>query len=409
MLPTSALDYALPEELIATRPAQPRDSARLLVVSRSRPDLLEHRAFRDLAGLLAPGDLLVVNATRVMPARFLCVRADSSGRGEGLYIGPAPHAASDGALMWQVLLKLRRTSEGARVRLLTAEGTPGDVELELTMPHPDSGWIVRVHASEPVTIGGSDDARTRLVLDRVGLTPVPPYILSARKRASTRVDDDDDRREYQTVFAHDAEGASAQRETPRGSIAAPTAGLHFTPELLQRLSARGVLRLEVMLDVGLGTFKPVEAEHVEQHAMHAEFCCVPPATARAIAELRADDGRARDSAATAARQQLIAVGTTAARTLESFATIDELLRLGPPGKHTRLLITPGFSWQHCDGLITNFHLPRTTLLAMVASRLQPDGEPDLRAGVERMQAIYRIAVQERYRFYSFGDAMLILP
>jgi S-adenosylmethionine:tRNA ribosyltransferase-isomerase len=226
------------------------------------------------------------------------------------------------------------------------------------------------------------------LLERVGLTPLPPYILAARRHQEVEVADEEDRAGYQTVYSR---GAGAGDE--RGSVAAPTAGLHFTPELLARLEAMGVERAAVTLEVGLGTFKPVEAEFVEDHAMHAEWCVVPRETARAISRARGRGGR------------VIAVGTTSARVLESFASVEEMLERGEAGVSTRILITPGYRFRNVDGLMTNFHLPRSTLMAMVAAFVERDGAGD---GVARLRGVYREALERGYRFYSYGDAMIVL-
>lgn len=409
MLATADLDFPLPDELIARSPAEPRDSARLLVVRRSAPDVLEDRVFRELdeilrpiapspdAGASPPEDLLVLNATRVLPARFLGVRTDTGGHAEGLYLGPAagePHAAPAHAARhesWLCLIKMRRAKPGVRVELLAHDGSRCGVELELVKRASDDGvWLAM-----PRSTLSSEDIASGILLERIGLTPIPPYILASRKAHDERADDRRDRADYQTVYAVGVAEDQARAGGLHGSVAAPTAGLHFTQDLLSRLEARAVRRTQVMLDVGMGTFKPVETEFVEHHPMHAEFCCVPPEAIRAITTTRERGGR------------VIAVGTTAARTLESFDDRHDLELRGPTEHHTRLLITPGWRWRFVDGLITNFHLPRTTLLAMVAAMLHVEGE-DPRTSVERLRAIYAHAVREKYRFYSFGDAMVIL-
>jgi S-adenosylmethionine:tRNA ribosyltransferase-isomerase len=411
MLRTDDLDYALPEDLIATRPAEPRDSARLLVVSRTDPSRLEDRVVRELPEVLRPPsargtmppDLMVVNATRVLPARFLGVRDDTGGHAEGLYVQPAPeeHPAARSGPLWIVLLKMRRARQGALIRLSDRHGRDSGVRLRLIervgqaggvhagggeVGGADGGWIVLVESEKLALTPGltADD-----LLEWIGLTPVPPYILAARRRGHEDVADDADRKAYQTVYATD------KGERPgRGSVAAPTAGLHFTPALLERLGDAGVRRAEVTLDVGLGTFKPVETEFVEQHPMHTEWCGVPTSTAAEIASVRRAGGR------------IIAVGTTAARTLESFESTDEML--GVQSRDTSVLITPGYRFRHVDAMVTNFHLPRSTLLAMVSALFVADGA-DPMSGVDRLKAIYAHALSKRYRFYSYGDAMLILP
>lgn len=391
MLRTDDLDYHLPPDRIATQPASPRDAARLMVLRRSEPDFIRHRHIRDLPDILRAGDTLIVNRTRVLPARLRGVRTDTGGRAEGLFVHELPCADPDAALSWQVLLKLRRAKPGVTVRLDRSDGAPSPIHLRLVerlgaeSGDHAAGWRVTVHGAPP-------GATTPRLLEQVGLTPLPPYILAARRKHDECGDDTRDRAEYQTVYA-------ASHLQGQGSIAAPTAGLHFTPELLETLNSRGIGRAEVELAVGMGTFKPVETEYVEQHAMHSEWCTVPRSTAELIqrtlaAALTPDAGR------------LIAIGTTTARTLESFASPAEML--ATPSVSTRLLITPGHGFRHFHGLLTNFHLPRSTLLAMVAAFLDDDDRVRGQ-GLARILAAYRTAVDMGYRFYSFGDAMIILP
>ncbi len=389
MLRTADLDYDLPPDRIATRPVEPRDAARLMVVHRANPDEPRHHHIRDLPTLLAPGDLLVVNRSRVIPARFLGRRLDTGGRVEGLYVDSTP----DGH--WRIMLKARRFREGAPIELLNRDAQPSGIQLTLLRRDAEDTTLWHV------TAGEGDSRHTALdVLERIGLTPLPPYIRARRKTEHADVDDADDRARYQTVYAAEA-----------GSVAAPTAGLHFTRELLDRLAGAGVGRADVTLHVGLGTFKPVETEFIEQHPMHAEWCSMPEATAIAIREGRGRGGR------------VIAVGTTAARTLESLAlgAADHAkTRHGvaghpeaghpeaghpeaghPEATQTRLLITPGHQWRSTDALLTNFHLPRSTLMAMVAAKLP--------GGAAQLTRLYAHAIDRGYRFYSYGDAMLILP
>jgi len=361
VLATSELHYHLPPELIATTPAEPRDSARLMVVSRSDASRLDLARVSDLPGLLRAGDLLVVNRTRVLPARLLGRKLGTGGLAPGLFVS-APERDR-----WVVMLKGARMRAGTEIELLTPGGAPSGILLRLG-DRADEGWVVEVTG---LALGESAGE----ALQRAGATPLPPYILKARRDAGLNLDEQRDRDWYQTVYADAARA---------GSVAAPTAGLHFTPALLENLVAMGVGRAEVTLHVGLGTFRPVESEHVEEHPIHAEHAEIPAETLRAIGATRETGGR------------VIAVGTTTARALES----------APKGAQsfcgdTRLLITPGHSWRHLDGLMTNFHLPQSTLLAMVAA-LFPEG-------AARVRALYDIAVRERMRFYSYGDAMLILP
>ena len=336
------LQYNLPPELIAQQPAAPRDASRLMVVDRGSAHI-EHRVFHDIGDYLERGDCLVVNDTRVIPARFHC-RRESGGRIEVLFLT----RESDS---WQVLLKPSgRLHVGERIRCESA-----DVEIELIERGERGEWKVRPRPEvQPLDF-----------LARVGQTPLPPYI----QRSSGPSAADDER--YQTVYA-----------AQPGAVAAPTAGLHFTPELLRALSVRGVRRAEVTLHVGLGTFAPLEVDDLRQHRMHFERLSVSAAAADAIALTRRD-GR-----------NTIAVGTTVVRVLESFGDAP----VAPRDGGTDIFIYPPFAFRHTNRLITNFHLPGSTLLALVSAF----------AGVELMRAAYEQAIERRYRFYSFGDAMLIL-
>ncbi len=446
MLKTADLDYDLPESLIATAPAEPRDAARLLVVSRSDPSRLDHHIVRDLPDLLAPRDLLILNTTRVVPARLIGRRADTGGRVEGLYLDeahtylatpshtPSSHTLpplSPNHLHWAVLLQGKRMKPGIDIileldpepeahtsatdptpDLNPRQGPDSGVRLHLLAPlgpEDRGGWIASVHHTSKLAI---NQATTDAILDRVGRTPLPPYILKAREREQAErhqptTTEAYDRARYQTVYAAPSTAPSptpsntapsnhaAAASTPGASVAAPTAGLHLTPELLAALAARGVQRADVTLHVGSGTFRPVETEFIEHHRMHTERCAMSPATRRAIETARASSAR------------VICVGTTSARTIESFARLSPNdAATQPPITNsdtlaTDILITPGYPWRWTDGLLTNFHLPRSTLLAMVAS-LFPEGVP-------RLMQIYQHALKERFRFYSYGDAMLILP
>jgi len=359
MMRTDELDYDLPEGRIARTPMADRESARLLVVSRSYPGRLEHRTVRELPEILSPADILVFNTTRVIPARFQGTNLVTGGRVRGLYLG-----AADEPGCWRVLLKMRRHRPGLRIEIHHPDRPSERIELELVERDSDDGqWIVRV-------VGGlSDEA----ALERVGLPPLPPYILAARQRAGEAVDQPEDTRRYQTVYAHD-----------RGSVAAPTAGLHFTAELLERLRSAGVGHEQVMLHVGRGTFLPVETDLLEDHPMHSERCAIDQPTLDRLVSARREGRR------------VIPVGSTSCRAIESFAG------LGSAGSiETDILISPGYGWRLTDGLMTNFHQPRSTLLAMVAA-LFPDG-------MDRLREIYDVALAEGYRFLSFGDAMLVLP
>ena len=376
----SDLDFFLPQGLIAQVPIEPRDSARLLHVSRST-GLLAHRSVRDLPDLLRPGDLLVFNDTRVLRARLHGRRA-GGGKAEALLL--KEHAPN----LWECLLK-----PSARLRtgaVLTF--TSGPVSVEATAENRlESSWLVRFTPPE-----GTD---LREWLPELGEVPLPPYIHATAS---------EDR--YQTVYARPAPSrdavAGADGETPPGpldSAAAPTAGLHFTPELLERLQARGVRFAYVTLAVGAGTFRPVQTATLEEHHMHSEEFWIPAATATAIALQRASGAR------------VIAVGTTSTRALESVARPGGLV--SPGEGETAIFIRPGYRFQVVDGLLTNFHLPRSTLLALVAAFAEngpvtesksSNGENrSLRDGLSLMREAYAEAVTHRYRFFSFGDAMWI--
>ncbi|PJF48285.1 MAG: tRNA preQ1(34) S-adenosylmethionine ribosyltransferase-isomerase QueA [Chloroflexi bacterium] len=341
----SELDYELPPELIAQHPVEPRDASRLLVCDRAT-QTHQHRHFYDLPEFLRPGDLLVANDTSVINAR-LHGRKPTGGQVEVLLLRKLDDVT------WEALVG------GRNVRQITfPAGEDGQqLSAEVVARSGEAAFVVRFSAPiEPH-------------LDALGETPLPPYI-----REQLR-----DPARYQTVYARVA-----------GSAAAPTAGLHFTPQLLERIQAMGVQIAFVTLHVGLDTFKPIEEETVEAHKIHTEWCELPPATAEAI-----NDTRARG-------RRIIAVGTTSARVLESgsqtLAQASHSRLVQPFSGFTSLYITPGYKWKVVDALITNFHLPRSTLLAMIGAFM----------GMDFMRRTYARAIRERYRFYSFGDAMLIL-
>lgn len=344
---TEELDFDLPPELIAQTPSPDRAASRLLHHRRDDRSVA-HRRFAELPDLLRPGDLLVLNDARVLPARFSLTKP-TGGLVEGLFLGQTDPAH------WRVMLKNL--------------GRPRP-DVALTLTH-DPNTSVRVVAQDPdgeyvMEVSGNESAAT--VLERVGRMPLPPYIRRDRARDDR---DDADRARYQTVYARAS-----------GSVAAPTAGLHFTDELFGALEARGVERCFVTLHVGLGTFKPVTADSLQTHVMHAESYSIEPAAADAI------------NCAKSERRRIIAVGTTAARVLES-QPADELF--APRSDVTDLLIYPPYGWRHVDALVTNFHLPRSTLIALVAALV----------GLDEQRRLYRIAINERYRFFSYGDAMFI--
>lgn len=351
---TEDLNYDLPGDLIAQQPAAERHQSRLLVLDRKR-DRLEDRRFSDIGAYLVPGDLLVLNNTRVLAARFLA-RRRTGARLEGLFVSARQ------ADTWEVMLKnARRLKPGETFLIQPPDGSP-DVEATFLEQLANGHYRMQIP-------GCTDPATT---LDRIGYAPLPPYI----RRSDDAVEALRDRERYQTVFA----------ETD-GAVAAPTAGLHFTDALLGQLRSRGIETATVTLHVGIGTFKPVTAERLEDHAIHAEEICIDAPCVQAVNRARAEGRR------------VIAVGTTSTRALESAAVqTDTGWRLQERVGPTDLFITPGYSFKIVDALITNFHLPKSTLIALVGAL----------AGLERILAAYEHAVRERYRFYSYGDAMLIV-
>jgi S-adenosylmethionine:tRNA ribosyltransferase-isomerase len=341
-------EFELPADLIAQQPPPVRGESRLLVLARAG-GIQAHAAFTDLPSRLRAGDLLVVNDTRVFPARLMGHRVPSGGAVEVLLLA---RGADD---EWDALVHPgQKLKEGARVAF---ERDGRRLDGEILSRHFRGRRRVRLIAPD----GDLEGA-----IDAIGHVPLPPYI--------RRDDMPDDRERYQTVYAR-----------VRGSVAAPTAGLHFTPGILDALDAAGVERASVTLHVGYGTFKPVTATDVDAHEVDAERFHVPAATADALTRARAEGRR------------VIAVGTTTVRALESL-TIDDAGRVAPGGGNTTLFIRPGHRFRLVDGMVTNFHLPRSSLLMLVAAL----------AGREHVLAAYREAVAHRYRFYSYGDAMLIV-
>ena len=333
----SLFDYTLPEELIAQEPIEPRDHSRLMVLHRDT-QAIEHRRFYNLPEYLRAGDVLVLNDTRVSAWR-LVGRKPTGGRAEVLLL----HPLADGR--WHALVKPgRRLPEGSRVWVSDALEVVVEGRLEGGLR------VVRLVSDEP----------PEQLLPRLGQVPLPPYI---HKQLT-------DPERYQTVYAHQP-----------GSAAAPTAGLHFTPALLEQLRAQGVQLVSITLHVSLDTFRPLKTAQVEQHKMHGEWYTITPEAAAAI---------------NAAQGRIVAVGTTSVRTLESAAVGRHRVQAG--SAETRLYITPGYEFKVVDALITNFHMPRTTMLVLVSAF----------AGHEFVMRAYQEAVRERYRFLSFGDAMLIL-
>jgi S-adenosylmethionine:tRNA ribosyltransferase-isomerase len=349
----SELDYELPEGLIAQEGLSDRARSRLLVLDRER-DAVQHRGFRDITEYLEAGDCLVINDSKVIPARFFA-RRRTGGKIEGLFL----HMTEDRA--WQVMLKnASRLREEDILTLYSArkeENSQGDVALRVLARQERGVWLVRPETEED----------TFAILDRYGITPLPPYI----RRNGLR-EEGSDRQRYQTVYA----------DLP-GSVAAPTAGLHFDEEMLKTIESKGVKLAKVTLHVGLGTFQSVETEELEEHPMHAEEYQIEENAAAIINNTIASGKR------------VIAVGTTSVRTLESSA-IDGKVKAGR--SWTDLLITPGYEFQMVSALLTNFHLPRTTLLALVCAF----------GGTKQVLSAYEEAIREEYRFYSYGDAMLLI-
>ena len=345
----AAYDFALPPGRIASRPA-PRGTAKLLVLDR-KTGATTHRSVADLPDLLSPGDRLVLNDSKVLPARLRGVREATGGKWEGLFLSADERG-------WALLSKTRgRLEPGEAVR---AEGDGGALRLRIGERLGDG-----VRRAEPLDPAAAADPFA--ALEAVGSLPLPPYI--GRETADER-----DRVDYQTVFA----------DRP-GSVAAPTAGLHLTPELLRRIESSGVNVSRVTLHVGVGTFRPMGGDRLTDHRMHAEVCEVSADTAAALRATRAAGGR------------VVAVGTTACRTLEAAAAANGGA-IGAFRGSTEIFIRPGRRFAAIDGLLTNFHLPKSTLLVLVSAL----------AGRERVLAAYAEAVREGYRFFSYGDAMLVL-
>jgi len=336
-------DFVLPSERIALRPVVPRDAARMLVLAGATG--LADRYVHDLPACLRPGDCLVFNDTRVIPAQLAGWRGNAK-------LGVTLHKRL-GARHWQAFVK-----NGKRLRLGDTIRFPAEVAATAEARHADGSWTLAFAGDEPV----------ELLLARAGTMPLPPYI------AGKRPADEADTRDYQTMFA-----------AKDGAVAAPTAALHFTPALMARLAAMGIMQETLTLHVGAGTFLPVKAEDTADHAMHAEWGEITTATAERLNAVRGRGGR------------VVAVGTTVLRLLESAVGPDGAIR--PFAGDTAIFITPGYRFRAIDGLMTNFHLPRSTLFMLVSALM----------GRERMQAAYAHAIAAEYRFYSYGDASLLLP
>ncbi|MBM3474943.1 MAG: tRNA preQ1(34) S-adenosylmethionine ribosyltransferase-isomerase QueA [Armatimonadetes bacterium] len=340
----SLFDYALPSELIAQEPAERRDQSRMMIVDREAGSFRDGR-FEEIVGLLRPNDCLVLNDTRVIPARLVGRRMPSGGKAEVFLIRRL------GEWEWEVLAKPgKKLRPGTQVSF-------GEGKLTVSITEESEGGLRRARFQ--------GHGRWEALLDELGSTPLPPYIKRPEPRA-------EDRERYQTVYArHD------------GAVAAPTAGLHFTPGILGRLANLGVQTATVTLHVGWGTFQPIDAEQVEDHVMHEEYYEVLPAAADLVNAVRPVGGR------------IVAVGTTSVRTLETCAS-EGCVR--PRSGWTRCFIYPGYRFQAVDALLTNFHLPRSSLLMLVSAF----------AGRELTLDAYRAAVERRYRFYSYGDCMFIV-
>ncbi|QIQ86187.1 tRNA preQ1(34) S-adenosylmethionine ribosyltransferase-isomerase QueA [Erythrobacter sp.] len=341
-------DFDLPQDLIALRPVRPRDAARMLLVRGTDPAApMEDKGVLDLPDLLEPGDVLVFNDTRVIPAQLEGRRRDGEAK-----IGATLHKRID-LRRWQAFLKnAKRVKEGDA--LVFGGGVTAIAEAR----HGDDSVTLFFEGEEPVEV----------LLDRAGTMPLPPYI------ASKRAIDEADREDYQTMFA-----------AKDGAVAAPTASLHFTQRLVDALDERGILRETLTLHVGAGTFLPVKAEDTDDHQMHAEFGVIRPDVAERLNAVRA------------AGKRIVAVGTTSLRLLESAARPDRTI--APFEGDTDIFITPGYTFNAVDGLMTNFHLPKSTLMMLVSALMTR----------ERMMAAYAHAIEQRYRFYSYGDSSLLLP
>jgi S-adenosylmethionine:tRNA ribosyltransferase-isomerase len=352
-MPLSHYDYDLPSELIAQEPLPNRSDARLLVVDR-RTQSFQHRHIRDLPEFLLPQDCLVVNDTKVVPARLIGKRTRTGGRWEGLFVQPSPLD------MWNVMGKTRGKMQiGETVQLYSPDGKR-ELLIEFVARNEDLTWFVR-----PIGDGSREPASVPPMvplLEQIGWTPIPPYI-----RGGKPLSYDKDR--YQTVYAAHS-----------GSIAAPTAGLHLTPELLETIKQKGTSLTSVTLHVGLGTFKPMTAENIDEHLMHSEWCSLSAESALTIQRCRNNGGR------------IVTVGTTSVRVLESAPKPFQAFE-----GSTSLFIRPPHCFRNVDVLLTNFHFPKSTLLILVRTF----------GGNELIQEAYREAIREKYRFFSYGDAMMI--
>lgn len=337
----SDFDYNLPKELIAQKAIEPRDASRLLILER-KTKKITHRHFRDIVDYLYPGDVLVLNQTKVIPARLFGHKVPTGGRVEILLLKPVKENT------WEALVRPGKRVHAGDVIDIANGGLRAQV-----IDYTEGGRLLQFQSAQNFDV----------LLQKLGQIPLPPYIKEKIEDPSR----------YQTVYA-----------SASGSVAAPTAGLHFTEELLEEIRKKGVRVTSLILHVGVGTFRPVKAEKVEEHHMHKEYYEVSQAAAQIINETRQKGGR------------VVAVGTTVVRTLESVA--DENGIIYPGQGETELFIYPGYKFKAIDALLTNFHLPRSTLLMLVSAF----------TGIENIKTAYEEAIRQRYRFYSFGDAMFII-
>ena len=355
-------NYDLPAELIAQEPLPNRSDARLLVVDR-RTQTLQHRHIRDLPEFLQPQDCLVLNDTKVVPARLVGTRTRTGGVWEGLFLQCAAPS------FWQIIGKTRgKIQVGETVQLHSPDGK-NNLQVEFVARNEDNTWLVQPQQMQAQqTAAEFADTPALLsdqlvLLEQIGWTPIPPYIRGGKPLAY-------DKDRYQTVYAAHS-----------GSIAAPTAGLHLTPDMLDTIKQQGTAITSVTLHVGMGTFKPITADNIDEHHMHSEWCSLSAASATLLQQCRRNGGR------------IIAIGTTSVRTLESASD-----SLAPFEGTTSLFIRPPYHFKNVDALLTNFHFPKSTLLILVR----------LFGGDSLIQEAYQEAVREKYRFFSYGDAMLIL-
>jgi S-adenosylmethionine:tRNA ribosyltransferase-isomerase len=353
---TSQFWYPLPERLIAQHPSERRGTEKMMVLHRAT-GMIEHRHIADIVEYLDEKDLLVVNDTKVFPARLIGCWEDSKGAVEVLMVAAAPESETVKELVWNVIIGSGRKCREGQVAVF---GPQGELKAKLLKPLEGIGmWKVEFICERPLMD----------LLDEFGHTPVPPYV----KREGTREEEMADRERYQTIYAREV-----------GSVAAPTAGLHFTEEIFAALEAKGVKRAAVTLHVGPGTFRPVKAENIEDHHMDFEAFTVPPETVEAIEACRARGGR------------VVCVGSTTVRTLETVASRFDKVVAGSGASD--IFIRPPYKFKVCDAMLTNFHLPQSTLLMMISAL----------AGRERVLCAYALAVRADYRFFSYGDCMLIV-